>query len=408
MESKILKTLRIFSTFLFSCAFLKGSPDLLQKIEQLGSLTDAPQVHSAKGSKSSDNPRAIFFDALPWKGKSTRSYGWLGMPKSTGSKVPAVVLVHGGGGSAFKEWVVRWNEQGFAAISIAVEGQTDQKVENDEGKKIWQRHPWAGPQRVGIFGDSDQALADQWMYHAVSQTILAHSLIRSLPEVDPSKVGLMGVSWGGIITSIVMGIDSRFSFAIPVYGCGYLNEADNHYKGALASNPVYLNGWEAGQRLDRAKMPALWFSWPGDKHFPMEILKKSYLQQAGPNLVSLVPNMGHGHRPAWTRPESYAFAREIVTTGKLWCERLSSGVIGKQAYARFSSDRPLKEATLVHSTEKGVTGKRKWIQTPIRLVKQGTIWRADWPLPAGTTGWFINVEADGLIASSDYHERESP
>jgi len=42
------------------------------------------------------------------------------------------------------------------------------------------------------------------------------------------------------------------------------------------------------------------------------------------------------------------------------------------------------------------------------LVKQGTNWRADWPLPAGTTGWFINVEADGLIASSDYHERESP
>ena len=31
------------------------------------------------------------------------------------------------------------------------------------------------------------------------------------------------------------------------------------------------------------------------------------------------------------------------------------------------------------------------------------IWLADWPLPESTTGWYINVEADGLIVSSDYH-----
>ena len=394
----------LFSTLLFFSSLLKGTPDLLQQIEQLGDLTDAPQVHLTKGSKTSDNPRAIFFDALPWKGKSTRSYGWLGLPEATDSKVPAVVLIHGGGGSAFKEWVERWNDKGFAAISIAVEGQTDRKVDNGEGKKIWQRHPWAGPNRVGVFGDSDQPLTDQWIYHAVSQTILAHSLLCSLPEVDSSKVGLMGVSWGGIITSIVMGIDSRFAFAIPVYGCGYLNEADNHYKAALENNAVYLNGWEAGLRLSKAKMPALWFSWPGDKHFPMEILKKSYLRQAGPNMVTLVPGMGHGHRPAWSRPESYDFAQEIVESGKAWCQHLNSGVSDKQAYARFKTNRTLEQATLVYSTETGFTGKRKWTQAPIRLTKKNDIWLADWPLPKKTTGWFINVESGGLTVSSHYHE----
>jgi len=394
----------LFSTLFFSYTLLNGVPDLLQKIEQLGSLTEAPQIYPAKGSKTSDNPRAIFFDALPWKGKSTRSYGWLGLPESTETKVPAMVLVHGGGGSAFKEWVERWNDKGFAAISIAVEGQTDSKVDNDDGKKIWQRHAWAGPSRVGIFGDSNQALADQWMYHAVSQTILAHSLLRSLPEVDSSKVGLMGVSWGGIITSIVMGIDSRFAFAIPVYGCGYLNEADNHYKGALENNAIYLNGWEAGLRLNKAKMPALWFSWPGDKHFPMEILKKSYLKQNGPSMVSMVPDMGHGHRPAWSRPESYAFAQEIVKKGNTWCQYLSSGILEKQAYAKFKTNRTLDHATLVYSTETGFTGTRKWNQTPIRLNQRNGIGLADHPLPKGTTGWFINVESDGLIVSSHYHE----
>ena len=327
-------------TFVILSSFLQASDSLRYEIESLGTLTQVPKMHLAKGTRATDNPKAIYFDALPYEGKNTRAYAWLGLPKKTVGKIPGVVLVHGGGGSAFKEWVERWNDKGFAAISIAVEGQTDNKVDNDEGKKEWQKHPWAGPSRVGIFGDSDQPLTDQWMYHAVSQTILAHSLLRSQPEVESSKVGLMGVSWGGIITSIVMGIDSRFAFAIPVYGCGYLNEADNHYKPALSNNHAYLNGWEAGHRLSLATMPVLWLSWPGDKHFPMEILKKSYLGQAGPNIVSLVPDMGHGHRPAWSRPESYAFAREIIESGRIGCKRLDSGILGKQAYARFLYQAP--------------------------------------------------------------------
>jgi len=59
----------------------------------------------------------------------------------------------------------------------------------------------------------------------------------------------------------------------------------------------------------------------------------------------------------------------------------------------------------VYSTETGFTGKRKWNQSPIRLIQKGNIWRADWPLPQDTTGWFINVEMDGKIVSSDYHNR---
>ena len=206
--------------------------------------------------------------------------------------------MHGGGGTAFKNWVTEWNNRGFAAISIAVEGQIDKKVKNEESKKmVWEKHQWAGPHRTGIFADTHKPLQDQWMYHAVSQTILANSLLRSLPQVDKSKVGLMGTSWGGIISSIVMGIDQRFAFVIPVYGCGFLNEAGNHYTPALANNSGYLNAWEAGHRFNRARMPVLWFSWPGDKHFPMEILRKSYQATAGTKYGQPRPSNG-----PWARP----------------------------------------------------------------------------------------------------------
>ncbi len=142
-----------------------------EQVLRLGTLDAAPATRAVEGSSSEDGIQAIYFDALPWKGKPTRVFAWLGMPAKRNAKVPGVVLVHGGGGTAFKEWVKKWNDHGFAAISIAVEGQTDKR--DPANAQVWQRHAWGGPARNGIYGDSAESLADQWMYHAVADTVLA-------------------------------------------------------------------------------------------------------------------------------------------------------------------------------------------------------------------------------------------
>ena len=131
----------------------------LEEVAALGKLTSAPKMQDAEGIKGgSDNLKPIFFDTLDWKGKPTKAFAWLGLPKNAKGKVPGVVLVHGGGGSAFKLWVEKWNAKGYAAISIAVEGQTDEK----EGK-VWKKHQWSGPARQGIYHDSNVPLKEQWM-----------------------------------------------------------------------------------------------------------------------------------------------------------------------------------------------------------------------------------------------------
>ena len=100
---------------------------------------------------------------------------------------------------------------------------------------------------------------------------------------------------------------------------------------------------------------------------------------------------------------SYAFAKSIIEDDTLWCERLESGILKNQLFAKFKTDRVLERATLVHTKDSGFTGHRKWKETEIRLTKKNGFWLADWPLPKDTTGWFVNVEADGLVVSSDYH-----
>lgn len=376
------------------------------QVEQLGSLTTPPAMSPAEGFEEDDGIQPIFFDGLDWKGKPTKVFAWVGLPKgaSTSNRVPGVVLVHGGGGTAFKDWVAKWNDHGFAAISIALEGQTDLSAPDDKKTKVekWQRHAHGGPARNGIYGDSKMPLKDQWMYHSVANTILANSLLHSLPEVDPAKVGIMGVSWGGVITSTVIGIDGRFAFAIPTYGCGDLDKAPNQYGRALRNNHIYKQVWEPMLRLAGARMPTLWLSWPGDAHFPMDCLQASREKISGPSEAALVPGLGHGHAPAWNREESYAFAKSVVEGGKPWCASKATEIQDGKIRAVFASGRTLESAALISTTGRGNTGSRTWIETPAELELKDGHWIATAELPQGTTGCFLNVKSGSLVSTSAY------
>ena len=76
----------------------------LSKLEALAKQITPPAVHDAAGFQADGAVRPIFFDALDWEGKPTRVFAWIGLPAGTSKEkpVPGIVLVHGGGGSAFK------------------------------------------------------------------------------------------------------------------------------------------------------------------------------------------------------------------------------------------------------------------------------------------------------------------
>lgn len=364
----------------------------------------APKVHEAEGFKPDGTVRAIFYDALPWQGKPTRVFAWIGLPARRTGKVPGIVVVHGGGGTAFKEWVQKWNDQGFAAISIAVEGQTDVNENKAKGRPIWARHAFSGPARDGTFADTKLPLKEQWMYHALADTMLAHSLLGSLPEVDASKIGVMGISWGGVITSTVIGLDERFAFGIPTYGCGHLFDAENHWGKALHDNEGYIKTWDGMNYAERVKMPVLWLSWPQDAHFPLGCQAEHYRQTPGPRMVSLITKMGHSHPAGWNPPDSYAFAKSVVETGRPWGNSPSATTKDGYAIAVFHSTKPITKAVLVSTTDRGFTGARKWVETPAAAASGGGGTTASAPLPPGTTAWYVNAYAGALTLTSDYQE----
>ena len=110
-----------------SGSLTSGPEEIIQKLEEAG-VFEAPGYELTSeydAYREYDNLQGLFFDALPYHGDSTRVFCWFGLPEDMqeGVKVPAVVLVHGGGGTVFPEWVKKWNDRGYAAISVALEGQ---------------------------------------------------------------------------------------------------------------------------------------------------------------------------------------------------------------------------------------------------------------------------------------------
>jgi cephalosporin-C deacetylase-like acetyl esterase len=109
--------------------------------------------------------------------------------RSLDRDLPALVLIHGGGGRAFKDWVEYWATNGYAAIAMDLAGC------GLDGERL----PDGGPNQTDKekFSNIDKPVTEQWTYHAVANAILAHSLIRTFPEIDPDRIGVTGISWGG-------------------------------------------------------------------------------------------------------------------------------------------------------------------------------------------------------------------
>ena len=351
------------------------------------------------------NIRGLFFNGLPFHGKPTKVFCWYGVPETLqkGEKAPAVVLVHGGGGTVFPDWVKKWTDHGYIAISIGLEGQVP-GPKNPESK-LEVKHPTtelSGPFRQGFFLDlKTEKLSDQWFYHAVADIMLANSLLRSFPEVDQTKIGITGISWGGILTNVVTGIDNRFAFAIPVYGCGYLNEAPTYIKQLEAHTPeskqFYLQNWEPSLYVPLEKQTTLFIDGTNDGHFSMNSFTKTYQASVSEKYLHVEYEMPHGHPPGWNPEVIYVFADYVTRGGhkpvKFIYRKDQNGILD------FTGE--INEAFAYYTTDTADwDGKNyKWIKSSAQVSETEKTIFAE--IPKEALYYFVNgTDANGIMYSS--------
>ncbi len=351
-----------------------------------------------------DGLRSVFLEGPHYEGKPTKFFAFYGIPKlSPGKKAPGIVLVHGGGGTAFAEWVKLWVSHGYAAIAIDHGGRLPLGQSN-----VWKPNPDGGPMLDPTEGQINLPLQDQWMYHAVGDTMLAYSFLASLPEVDSSRIGLMGISWGGVVSSTVAGLDDRAKFFILVYGCGFLSY--DFHDGTMFLNSSYpaedLQKWQAtwdpANYLAGAKAPMLWLTSSNDFAFTLNALQHSYRLAPAPKTLAVKLRMPHGHEgPARDSPEIFAFADSIAKRAEPLPEVARQGKSGNTAWVDVRSKSRISSATLCFTLNEGRWQNRVWQEIPARIEAARS--RVEAEVPEDAKAYFFNVvDARGLAVSSEH------
>jgi dienelactone hydrolase len=135
------------------------------------------------------------------------------------TKLPVVICLHGTGGSkdGMKDLLYRFTKAGFMAISIdgRYHGERETAVAGQNKYveaiiKAWQNKQGAQQQYPFFF----ETVYDLWK--------LVDYLITRL-DVDPNRIGMMGVSKGGIETWMAASVDTRIKVAVPVIAAQSFN-----------------------------------------------------------------------------------------------------------------------------------------------------------------------------------------
>lgn len=272
-----------------------------------------------------DHIKAITYEGFVYQGQKTKIFAYVGFPEGASSEnpVPAVVLVHGGGGHPYMEWVRLWNEKGYAAIAMETTGCFPSAPnvgvgEGDNEKFVYGLHGIFLEEGFGNapgrdYPTSYAEVEDQWAYHGLTQVILASNILRQDDRVITDQIGITGISWGGVMVSQIIGYDQRYAFAIPTYGTAYLGDPVMVFQNW--DEPYIQALWAAERLLDNATMPIMWYTYADDNNFGVNSYVKSYKHTEGfndKNILVMLKEWGHSHSHVFWQSHPYLYADWVI------------------------------------------------------------------------------------------------
>ncbi len=364
--------------------------------------------------------QSLIYKGEKIKGEATEVFAFYASPKTLGKSadnetVPGIVLVHGGGGTAFADWVWLWANRGYAAIAMDLGGRRPPAPQYDDNGNLkpHTRHSRESRTRLAKGGVPDDhthkfdniggKIEDDWPFHAVANVMRAHTLLRSLPEVDADRTAVTGISWGGYTTCLVAAHDDRFKAAVPVYGCGFLHQGESVQKPAIDKlgdrRSAWIEAYDPGSHLEKCTIPTLWVNGTHDVHYVLDSYAKSYAKVQGPRTIRIQPKMPHGHIPGWQPAEIQIFIDSILRNGSPLVQVGAVTVADDgMVSVPFQSTTKIVKAALHYTTETGLRSNRKW-ETVDCSIDDNMATAAGLPPEANT--WIITLTdtRDAMVSS---------
>lgn len=387
---------------------LRGASSPLSEIVGAWNLTELKKAPGHRWETRTGAVHALLYTGEPYRERPTEVFAFYASPATLGeaapgTRFPGVVLIHGGGGTAFAEWVYLWAKRGYAAIAMDLAGSrplapiydpaTGVPVPNQTAKKeTRERLPNGGPDQGGPekFDSIGGDVSDDWPYHAAASVIRAHSLLRSFPEVDPERTAVTGISWGGYTTCLVASLDDRFKAAVPVYGCGFLFEGESVQKPSIDRlgdrREAWIKAYDPSSALTRCRVPILFVNGTNDIHYPLDSYQKSFATVPGRKQLRIEVNMKHSHPAGWAPAEIGRFIDTFCRGGTPLPEAGALAIKDEAVELVLASGSSVVSATLHYTTDTGLRSKRVWQSIPA-TIRAGRVTASRPPADANT--WFI-------------------
>ena len=142
------------------------------------------------------------------------------LPKSSGKKLPGLIVVNGHGGDKFSWYAfysgIMYARAGAAVLTYDPIGEGERNIDRMSGTRAHDKRlePDEMGRRLGGL--------------MVTDVLQAVSFLRERPEVDPNRIGAMGYSMGSFILSIAGAVDQRLNACVLVGG-GNLDGKDEYW-----------------------------------------------------------------------------------------------------------------------------------------------------------------------------------
>lgn len=257
---------------------------------------------------------SLFYEGEVRGGFPSRIFAWYASPATldrrkptSDENFPGVVLIHGGEGTAFREWALLWAKRGYAAIAMDHSGRRSDKLIDGKPTPLSDGGPLQGVTER-FHSITEESLDNHWPYHAVANTIRAHSLLRSFPEVASHRVSVTGISWGGYVCLMAISLDPRFHAAVAVYGCGFITENPRFLANIeiLSEDQVALwtNRYDPSSYLRDCSTPILLINGTNDGFFPLDLTTRTLdLIGSRSKHLAILPDFAHSHEDGWAPSE---------------------------------------------------------------------------------------------------------
>ena len=252
--------------------------------------------------------KAIFYSA----GARNEVFAFIGVPQTAAPAggFPSVVLIHGGDGCAYYEWVREWTNRGYLAIA------PDFSAQYADGADRHAFNPNGGPRGYGSIDDFDSACP--WLYFSVLSAMCAADVLYAHPQADRSAIFAQGISWGGFISLAFAAFEKRIKALSVIYSSAFISDSLWGRKrglGALSAGALaaYNRTIDPQTYLKDIAVPVLFSAGTDDGAFTVYNRRRTAAKIPGRKAFSYRLNFQHGHAAGWSQPESAAFFRSVQT-----------------------------------------------------------------------------------------------